>query len=53
MNWKAFGSKLSWSNFKVLSQHPPGENEKNHEKVSIAGIRAEYKVERPAINSNL
>jgi hypothetical protein len=38
-NWKGFGRKRSWPNFKVLSRHSPGGTEKNHEKtqVSIAG----------------
>jgi hypothetical protein len=30
MNWKRFGMKRSWFNFKVLSQHLPGETEENH-----------------------
>jgi hypothetical protein len=32
MNWKGFGRKQLWSNFKVLSWHSPGGTEKNHEK---------------------
>jgi hypothetical protein len=31
MNWKRFGRKRLWSNFKVLSQHLPGGTEANHE----------------------
>jgi hypothetical protein len=31
MNWKGFGRKRSWHNFKVLSQHSPGGTEENHE----------------------
>jgi hypothetical protein len=29
MNWKGFGRKQSWTNFKVLSQHLPGGTEKS------------------------
>jgi hypothetical protein len=32
MNWKGFGRKWSWPNFKVLSWHLPGGTEENHEK---------------------
>jgi hypothetical protein len=32
MNWKGFGRKWSWPNFKVLSWHFLGEIEENHEK---------------------
>jgi hypothetical protein len=32
MNWKGFGRKWPWPNFKVLSWHSPGETEENHEK---------------------
>jgi hypothetical protein len=32
MNWKGFGRKWSWSNFKVLSQHSPGGIEETHDK---------------------
>jgi hypothetical protein len=31
MNWKGFGRKRSWPNFKVLSRHSPGRTEENHE----------------------
>jgi hypothetical protein len=31
-NWKGFGRKLSWLNFKVLSQHSPGGTYENHAK---------------------
>jgi hypothetical protein len=31
-NWKGFGGKRSWPNFKVLSRHSPGGAEENHEK---------------------
>jgi hypothetical protein len=34
MNWKGFGRKWSWPNFKVLSWFSRGETEKNHKKVS-------------------
>jgi hypothetical protein len=29
MNWKGFGTKRSWPNFKVLSRHSRGETEEN------------------------
>lgn len=32
MNWKGFGKKLSWPNFKVISRNLPGGTEKNHKK---------------------
>jgi hypothetical protein len=32
MNWKRFGRRRSWHNFKVLAQHSPGGSEENHEK---------------------
>jgi hypothetical protein len=32
MNWKGFGRKWSWPNFKVLSQRLPGGTEGNHGK---------------------
>jgi hypothetical protein len=32
MNWKGFGRKCSWPNFKVLSQHSPRATEENHRK---------------------
>jgi hypothetical protein len=32
MNWKGFGRKSSWPNFKVLSWQLPGGMEENHEK---------------------
>jgi hypothetical protein len=31
MNWKLFGSKRPWPNFKVLSRHSSGKCEENHE----------------------
>jgi hypothetical protein len=31
MNWKSFGRKRSWANFKVLSRHSPGGAEGNYE----------------------
>jgi hypothetical protein len=41
MNWKGFGRKWSWPNFKVLSQHLPGGSEGKHGKphsgYSVAG----------------
>jgi hypothetical protein len=30
MNWKGFGRKLLWPDFKVLSQHSRGGTEENH-----------------------
>jgi hypothetical protein len=32
MNWKGFGRKRSWPNFKVLSWYSPEGTEKNHDK---------------------
>jgi hypothetical protein len=32
MNWKIFGRKQPWRNFKEPSQHLSGETEENHEK---------------------
>jgi hypothetical protein len=32
MNWKGFGRKQWWNNFKVLSRHSPGGTEENYEK---------------------
>jgi hypothetical protein len=41
VNWKGFGRKRSWPNFKILSQHLPGGTEENYEKPqsgwSVAG----------------
>jgi hypothetical protein len=34
MNWKGFGTKRSWPNFKVLSRHSRGETEENQENLS-------------------
>jgi hypothetical protein len=31
MNWKGYGRKRSWPNFKVLYQQLPGGTEGNHE----------------------
>jgi hypothetical protein len=31
MNWKGFGRKWSWPNFKVLSRYSTGGTEENHE----------------------
>jgi hypothetical protein len=33
-NWKGFGRKRLWPNFKILSWHSPGGTEKNHENLS-------------------
>jgi hypothetical protein len=33
MNWKGFGSKRLWPNFKVLSQHLTG-TEENHKNLN-------------------
>jgi hypothetical protein len=54
MNWKAFGRKPSWPNFKALSRHSPEGTEEDHEKplIWIGGRRGresnpgslEYKV---------
>jgi hypothetical protein len=42
MNWKGFGRKWSWTNFKVLPWNLPGETEKNYERTqsgqSVAGV---------------
>jgi hypothetical protein len=32
MNWKGFGRKGSWPNYKVLSWYLPGGTEENREK---------------------
>jgi hypothetical protein len=32
VNWKGFGRKQSWYNFKVLFQHSPGGTDETHEK---------------------
>jgi hypothetical protein len=32
MNWKEYGRKWMWLNFKVLSWHSPGRTEENNEK---------------------
>jgi hypothetical protein len=38
MNWKGFGSKWPWPNFKVLSRHLTGGTEENHKtSIRIAG----------------
>jgi hypothetical protein len=34
INWKGFGRKRLWPNFKVLSQPSPVRAEENHEKQS-------------------
>jgi hypothetical protein len=39
MNWKGFGRKLLWSNFKVLFRHLPGGTVENHEKSVSQGSR--------------
>jgi hypothetical protein len=41
MNWKGFGRKRSWTNFKVLSRHSTGGTVENHKKTlfKIAGRR--------------
>jgi hypothetical protein len=41
MNWKVFGRKRSWPNFKVLSRHSSEGYEKNREKDRIVGLKAE------------
>jgi hypothetical protein len=33
-NWKGFGRKRSWPNFKVLSWHSTGGNEENYENLN-------------------
>jgi hypothetical protein len=41
MNWKGYGRKRSWPNFKVLF-HLPGGTEENHENpVRIAGVQVQ------------
>jgi hypothetical protein len=40
MNWNGFVRKRSWVNFKVLFRHLPRGDEKNHENLRIAGLRA-------------
>jgi hypothetical protein len=34
MNWKGFGRKQSWHNFRVVCWRSPGGTEENHEKLS-------------------
>jgi hypothetical protein len=34
MNWKGFGIKRSWPNFKVLSRLSPGGTEENNENLN-------------------
>jgi hypothetical protein len=34
MNWKGFGRKRTWPNFKVVSRHSLGGTEENHEKLN-------------------
>jgi len=34
INWKGFGRKRSWPNFKVLSWHSPGETEQTMKKIN-------------------
>jgi hypothetical protein len=41
MNWKGFGRKWSWSNFKALSRNSPAETEENGENLRIAGFGAD------------
>jgi hypothetical protein len=42
MIWKLFGSKQSWTNFKLLSWHSIGGTEESHEiLIMIAGLRVE------------
>jgi hypothetical protein len=42
MNWKEFGRKMSWPNFKLLSRNFSGGTEKTTESsFRIAGLRAE------------
>jgi hypothetical protein len=35
INWKGFGRKQSWPNFKVLSRHLPGGTEEDHKKLQL------------------
>jgi hypothetical protein len=34
MNWKEFGRKRPWPNFKLLSWHSPRRTEENHENLN-------------------
>jgi hypothetical protein len=42
MNWKGFGRKITWLNFKagLLSRHSPGVTEEKSEKLRLAGLQA-------------
>jgi len=33
VNWKGFGRKRWWPNFKILSRHSPEGTEENHENI--------------------
>jgi hypothetical protein len=50
MNWKGFGRKWSWPNFKVLYQHFFGGTKRNHEKLQsgypVSGSRIEAETSR-------
>jgi hypothetical protein len=41
MNWKGFGRKQSWPNFKVLSQSLHGGTDENHEKTQSGQLSLE------------
>jgi hypothetical protein len=36
MNWKGFGKKKSWPNFKVMSQHSLGGTVENHIETQVS-----------------
>jgi hypothetical protein len=38
MNWKGFGRKRSWPNFKVQSQLSSGGTEENHEETPVRDL---------------
>jgi hypothetical protein len=38
MNWKGFGRKRSWPNFKVLPWHSPGRTEEILEKLQDSNL---------------
>jgi hypothetical protein len=40
MNWRGFGRKRLWTNFKALFPHSPEGTEENHEKVSEDSLSA-------------
>jgi hypothetical protein len=43
MNWKRFGSKKSWPNYKVLSRHSLGGTTENHDKINQDSLSPEPK----------